>query len=89
MEATLRARPGRGYAFTVAWDPAQYRKFADQRLGPAVDLLNRIDALDEPRRSGFEAAYAGLVAHAYPRRADDRTLLPFRRLFIVAQARQG
>jgi trans-aconitate 2-methyltransferase len=30
----------------VAWDPAQYLKFADHRLRPAVDLLNRIDAAD-------------------------------------------
>jgi len=48
-----------------------------------------LDALEEPHRSGFEAAYAELVARAYPRRADGRTLLPFRRLFIVATARQG
>jgi len=27
----------------VPWDPAQYLKFADHRLRPAVDLLNRID----------------------------------------------
>jgi trans-aconitate 2-methyltransferase len=46
-----------------------------------------LDALEEPERSGFEAAYAELVARAYPRRADGRTLLPFRRLFIVARAR--
>ena len=31
----------------VAWDPAQYLKFADHRLRPAIDLLNRI-ALDDP-----------------------------------------
>ncbi len=48
-----------------------------------------LDALEEPERSGFEAAYAELVARAYPRRADGRTLLPFRRLFIVAKARHG
>ncbi len=46
-----------------------------------------LDALPEPERSGFEAAYAALVARAYPRRADGRTLFPFRRLFIVARAR--
>ena len=46
-----------------------------------------LDALDEPDRSGFEAHYARLVARAYPRRPDGRTLLPFRRLFIVARAR--
>lgn len=45
-----------------------------------------LDALAEPERSGFEACYAGLVARAYPRRADGRTLFPFRRLFIVARA---
>lgn len=30
----------------VPWDPAQYLKFADHRLRPAVDLLNRIDVAD-------------------------------------------
>jgi trans-aconitate 2-methyltransferase len=43
-------------------------------------------ALEEPERSAFESAYAGMVARAYPRRADGRTLMPFRRLFIVAKA---
>jgi trans-aconitate 2-methyltransferase len=28
----------------MAWAPAQYLKFADHRLRPAIDLLNRIDA---------------------------------------------
>jgi len=46
-----------------------------------------LDALDEPERSGFEAAYGALVSQAYPRRRDGKTLLPFRRLFIVAKAR--
>jgi trans-aconitate 2-methyltransferase len=48
-----------------------------------------LDALAEPERSGFEAAYAALVARAYPRRADGRTLFPFRRLFIMATAPRG
>ncbi len=43
-------------------------------------------ALEEPERSAFEARYTELVAHAYPRRADGRTLFPFRRLFIIAKA---
>jgi trans-aconitate 2-methyltransferase len=30
----------------VPWDPAQYLRFADHRLRPAVDLLNRIDVAD-------------------------------------------
>jgi trans-aconitate 2-methyltransferase len=48
-----------------------------------------LDALAEPERSGFEAAYAARVARAYPRRADGRTLFPFRRLFIIATAPKG
>ena len=46
-----------------------------------------LDALEEPERGRFEAAYAALVARAYPPRPDGRTLFPFRRLFIVARAR--
>src|SRR5262245_4851679 len=30
----------------MPWDPAQYLKFAGQRLRPAIDLLNRIDLAD-------------------------------------------
>jgi trans-aconitate 2-methyltransferase len=43
-----------------------------------------LDALEEPERSLFVAEYAARIARAYPRRPDGRTLLPFRRLFIVA-----
>lgn len=50
-------------------------------------LTPLLDALAEPERSEFEAAYGALVARAYPPRADGRTLFPFRRLFIVARAR--
>ena len=41
-------------------------------------------ALEEPDRSGFEAAYRARIAAAYPPQKDGRTLLPFLRLFIVA-----
>jgi len=41
--------------------------------------------LEEPERAQFERCYAGMVAKAYPRRPDGRTLLPFRRLFMVAK----
>ena len=48
--------------------------------------LRRImQALDEADLAAFEAAYAARLREAYPRRADGRTLFPFRRLFIVAQ----
>lgn len=30
----------------MAWDPGQYLKFADHRLRPAIDLLNRIDVAE-------------------------------------------
>ena len=32
----------------MTWDPAQYLKFGDHRLRPAIDLLNRVD-LDSPK----------------------------------------
>lgn len=44
-----------------------------------------LDALDEPDRSGFEAAYRARVAQAYPAGPDGRTPFPFRRLFLVAR----
>jgi trans-aconitate 2-methyltransferase len=44
-------------------------------------------ALDEPERSRFEAAYAEQVAAAYPPRGDGKTLVPFRRMFLIATAR--
>lgn len=44
-----------------------------------------LDALEEPERSGFEAAYRARVAAAYPPLPDGRTLFPFRRLFLVAR----
>ncbi len=43
-----------------------------------------LDALPAAEREGFEARYAQLVAAAYPRRPDGRTLFAFHRLFIVA-----
>ncbi len=50
-------------------------------------LKQFLDALDETQRDAFEADYAARLRLAYPRRADGRTLFPFRRLFIVATAR--
>ncbi len=48
-------------------------------------LIPFIEAVDEPDRAAFEAEYARLVAAAYPKRPDGRTLFPFRRLFIIAR----
>ncbi len=47
-------------------------------------LKRFLDALEEPQRADFEAAYGARVAAAYPKRADGKTLFPFRRLFILA-----
>ncbi len=44
-----------------------------------------IEVLDAAEYANFEAAYAEQLRAAYPRRADGRTLFPFRRLFIVAR----
>lgn len=44
-----------------------------------------LDALEEPERGGFLAAYARRIAAVYPKQPDGRTLLLFRRIFFVAQ----
>ncbi|HXV25050.1 MAG TPA: hypothetical protein VED46_12425 [Alphaproteobacteria bacterium] len=44
-----------------------------------------LDVLDEPDRSAFLAAYATRVSDAYPKQPDGRTLLPFNRIFLIAQ----
>ena len=42
-------------------------------------------ALPAAEAAGFERDYAAALRAAYPRRADGRTLLPFRRIFMVAR----
>lgn len=45
-----------------------------------------LDALaDDGQRAAFFADYSARVQRAYPKRADGKTLFPFRRLFIVAR----
>jgi trans-aconitate 2-methyltransferase len=44
-----------------------------------------LDLLEPPLRAAFRTAYAAALAPHYPRRADGATLLPFRRLFILAR----
>jgi trans-aconitate 2-methyltransferase len=50
-------------------------------------LTPLLAALGEPERSNFEAAYGARVAAAYPPRSDGKTLVPFRRMFLIATAR--
>ncbi len=45
-----------------------------------------LDALDAKLRAAFLAAYGAKLRAAFPRRADGKTLLHFRRLFLVARA---
>ncbi len=43
-----------------------------------------LDALDEDQRQVFFDDYSVRMKEAYPKRADGKTLFPFRRIFIVA-----
>jgi trans-aconitate 2-methyltransferase len=45
-----------------------------------------LEALPKHQAAQFERDYAARLRAAYPRRGDGRTLLPFRRIFIVAAA---
>jgi trans-aconitate 2-methyltransferase len=45
-----------------------------------------LDALGPAERAVFLGAYGAALRRAYPRRADGKTLLAFRRLFLVARA---
>ena len=45
-----------------------------------------LDKLPLEMRPAFRQAYAEAVRPHYPRRSDGTTLLPFRRLFLLARA---
>jgi trans-aconitate 2-methyltransferase len=53
----------------------------------ATALRPVVEALAGAERDAFLRAYAAKLREAYPRRADGRTLLPFRRLFLLVRAR--
>ena len=57
---------------------------AEWTKGTALKPL--LDALEGDQRRDFEAAYRARVAEAYPPAASGRTLFPFRRLFLIAEA---
>ena len=60
-------------------------------MAPVLDEVNGtalrpyLDVLDEPDRDAFLADYGARLGAAYPQQPDGRTLLPFRRLFLIAQ----
>jgi trans-aconitate 2-methyltransferase len=51
----------------------------------STGLRPYMEALDEQEGKAFYETYAGMLAKAYPTRADGITLFPFRRMFIVAR----
>jgi trans-aconitate 2-methyltransferase len=52
----------------------------------ATALRPVLEALGPDDRAAFRAAYGAKLRRAYPRRSDGKTLLPFRRLFLIARA---
>jgi trans-aconitate 2-methyltransferase len=50
-------------------------------------LTRYLDVIEGDEKAAFEAAYGERVAKAYPRNAAGQTLFPFRRLFMVVQAK--
>jgi trans-aconitate 2-methyltransferase len=50
-------------------------------------LTRYLDVLEGDEKAAFEAAYGERVAKAYPHNAVGQTLFPFRRLFMVVQAK--
>lgn len=46
-------------------------------------LVPYLEALPEPHRDAFVLAYRRIVQEAYPSNAGGRTLMPFRRMFLV------
>ena len=79
--------PARAPALSFERVAVDFRHFPGKRTRRLPEDMGSGVALEEPERGRFEAAYAALVARAYPPRPDGRTLFPFRRLFIVARAR--
>ncbi|MBW4091818.1 MAG: trans-aconitate 2-methyltransferase [Proteobacteria bacterium] len=50
-----------------------------------TSLRPYLDPLPPDQQANFRAAYAAALRPHYPRRADGTTLLPFRRLFLIAR----
>ena len=67
------------YLHTLEGEDAVYKWVSATGLRPFVQ------ALDGAEREGFIASYKKKLSSAYPRRTDDTTLFPFKRLFAVAR----
>ena len=56
-----------------------------RRLNQGAALLPFLQLLpDEATRAEFLADYLAAITPHYPRQADGKVLLPFRRLFVIA-----
>ena len=66
------------YLQILEGEDAVYRWVSGTSLRPYVQ------ALEDPERDAFVAAYKAKLNEAYPRRSDGNTLFPFQRLFVVA-----
>lgn len=102
LEPHLRRDPvrGPGYYWRLLHDRAAQLSIWETRYlqvlsgdNPVADytkgtwLKQFLDRLEGAEKAAFEADYRRRVALAYPKEADGRTLFPFRRLFILAQAK--
>jgi trans-aconitate 2-methyltransferase len=67
------------YLHILDGEDAVYKWVSGTGLRPFVQ------ALDGGERDGFVAEYKRKLNQAYPRRADGKTLFPFKRLFVVAR----
>jgi trans-aconitate 2-methyltransferase len=67
------------YLHVLSGDDPVYRWVSGTGLRPYAD------ALIGEEREAFLAEYRAQLRDAYPKRADGRTLFPFRRLFVVAE----
>jgi len=100
LEPCIRAEPCKpgGYYYDLLaphvgsldiWETVYFQTLEGDN--PVADFVKGswlkpfLDALEGPDRIAFEAAYRERVKVAYPARADGRTVLPFRRLFLVAR----
>lgn len=71
------------------WESVYHHALAGEdavmQWASGTSLRPYLDALPENQRAAFRQAYAETIRPFYPRRDDGTTLLPFRRLFLVAR----
>lgn len=76
---------GKTYIHKLAGDDAVYHWLEGTSLRPLLEALD--SSPDGGERAAFAASYKEALAGAYPRDAAGVTEFPFRRIFIMAIAR--